>query len=343
MKLQELAATKPTKQAAKVFEDFFAQNINFVTESSVEKAQVMLKRVRGLIAEERRKTSFHQSEQNPAYLKLVVLEQALSARIQEVAIGGQPGGAQVATQTGTAQPGAAPTGQAGGTNAQEIAKAKAAQMAALNRIRDPKLKAAMQKSTAGQSLTRDEQMMVANAALSSGGVHENAENGMTPDEETAKVNSDIMTIENRKENRLYNMLKESEVQQAQVVLASQDMVDQVQKMLEQVSAMQFKDLPALVDQVKYQVGVDQSTQFNTDATAALSGLVQNLQGAKQQLEQALGVVTGQEVSIPGQDQEVDVETDVEEVPGLGDEEETEVDVDADAGLDVGASLGRERR
>jgi len=33
-------------------------------------------------------------------------------------------------------------------------------------------------------------------------------------------------------------------------------------------------------------------QFNTDATGALAGLLQNLQGAKQQLEAALGVVTG---------------------------------------------------
>jgi hypothetical protein len=41
------------------------------------------------------------------------------------------------------------------------------------------------------------------------------------------------------------------------------------------------------------VGIDQAQQFNTDATAALTGLVQNLQGAKQQLDAALGVVTGQ--------------------------------------------------
>jgi hypothetical protein len=51
------------------------------------------------------------------------------------------------------------------------------------------------------------------------------------------------------ESKIARRLREaSEVQQAQVVLASQDMVDQVQKMSEQISAMQFKDLPALVDQ-----------------------------------------------------------------------------------------------
>ena len=66
----------------------------------------------------------------------------------------------------------------------------------------------------------------------------------------------------------------------------------MQGMLEDVSELQFKELPALVDSIKNQVGVDQATQFNGDASAALSGLMQNLQQAKQQLDQALGVVTG---------------------------------------------------
>jgi hypothetical protein len=78
-----------------------------------------------------------------------------------------------------------------------------------------------------------------------------------------------------------------------VVLAAQDMVDKMQGMLEDVSELQFKELPALVDSIKNQVGIDQAAQFNNDATAALSGLMQNLQGTKQQLDQALGVVTGQ--------------------------------------------------
>jgi hypothetical protein len=87
-------------------------------------------------------------------------------------------------------------------------------------------------------------------------------------------------------------LNESEVQQAQVVLAAQDMVDKMQGMLEDVSELQFKELPALVDSIKNQVGVDQAAQFNADATAALTGLLQNIQGAKQQLDAALNVVTG---------------------------------------------------
>ena len=72
-----------------------------------------------------------------------------------------------------------------------------------------------------------------------------------------------------------------------------------------------------------QIGVDQAMQFNTDATAALAGLLQNLQGAKQQLDQALGVVTGQaQPTIPGQD-------------------ELDADLGAEMGAELGAELGAE--
>jgi hypothetical protein len=132
--------------------------------------------------------------------------------------------------------------------------------------KDPKLQAALKKSSAGQPLNPEEQKLVAGAAM--------------------------MQAESRL-RRAMRRLNESEVQQAQVVLAAQDMVDKMQGMLEDVTELQFKELPALVDSIKNQVGIDQATQFNQDATAALAGLVQNLQGAKQQLDAALNVVTGQ--------------------------------------------------
>ena len=142
-------------------------------------------------------------------------------------------------------------------------------------------------------------------------------------------------------------LKESEVQQAQVVLASQDMVDQVQKMIEQVTAMQFKDLPALVDQVKNQIGVDQAMSFNQEVTGALTGLTQNLQGSKTQLEGALGVVTGQAPTIPGEDLGAPApELGAEELPPPPEGEE-EIDVDLDAEEPIrgpsASDLGRSKR
>ena len=239
MKLNDLAAPRPTKQIAKVFESYFGTNIKFESLNS-RQTQNLLTRVQGLLKEHRSTSARHTSEQNPSYLKLVMLEQALAQRVKE----------NMPPATAAQQPAAA------GQPKPAVAGAAA---------KDPKLAAALKKSQAGQTLNPEEQKMVAGAAM--------------------------MAQESRL-RRAYRMLKESEVQQAQVVLAAQDMVDKMQGMLEDVSELQFKELPALVDSIKNQVGIDQATQFNGDASAALSGLMQNLQAAKQQLDQALGVVTG---------------------------------------------------
>ena len=233
MKLNELAAPKPSKQIGKVFESYFGRTIKF-DQLDRGQARLMLRKVQGLLSEQRNSVARHQSERNPAYLKLVMMESALVARIKEEQISVPP-------TTTTPAPGA---------------KVE---------VKDPKLAAALKKSTAGQPLNPEEQKLVAGAAM--------------------------MKAESRL-RRAMTRLNESEVQQAQVVLAAQDMVDRMQGMLEDISELQFKELPALVDSIKNQVGVDQAAQFNADATAALTGLLQNIQGAKQQLDSALNVVTG---------------------------------------------------
>lgn len=298
MKLNELAVISPTKQAAKVFESYFGNNYKFEQITQAQ-ARGMLKRVRGLIAEHRRTPDFHRSEQNPTYLKLVVMEQALSARMSEA---------------GIAAGGITPTADVQGTTDPQQQKAlMAAQQQQKKRQIQDMIKAKQEEIRALQQ----------------------------------QMNSPVMTATAESRRSLKQRLKEaSEIQQAQVVLASQDMVDQVQKMSEQVSAMQFKDLPALVDQIKNEVGMDQATQFNGDASAALSGLLQNLQGAKQQLEAALGVVTGQAPQIPGADMAVGMGAEMPaELPAPGEEEieVTDVDIEEPEAQPAKAALGRGRR
>jgi hypothetical protein len=281
MKLNELAVANPTRQAAKVFESYFGQQVIF-DHISPAQARNMLKRVRGLVAEHRKTPEFHSSERNPAYLKLVVMEQALESRLAELAPPGQPAMGK-------------PDPQAAAMNVAQRRKQIDDQIKALqDQIRDLQQQRNMPAMGMAESRRR---------------------------------------------------ISESEVQQAQVVLAAQDMVDEVQKMSEQVSAMQFKDLPALVDQIKNQVGQDQAVQFNGDASAALSGLLQNLQGARQQLDQALGVVTGQAPTVPGDDGMAEPGMDAGLAGPAPDEEIADVDVDIEEPEDEFASsaLGRDRR
>lgn len=244
MKLHELAALDRTKQLAKVYESYFGDRLP-LQQLNKTQARSMLIRVRGLLENYRQSTGRHFSEQDPAYLRLLILEQGLEA---QTTAAGTPGTAE--------------------QDKQKLAMATQT----IATTKDPKLKAALTKASKGQNLSPDEQKLVAGAAL--------------------------MKTENRARRR---RIAESEVQQAQVVLAAQDMVDSMQGMLEDTTEMQFKELPALVDSIRNQIGMEQANQFNTDATAALSGLVQNLQGAKQQLEQALAVVTGQAQATPALD------------------------------------------
>jgi hypothetical protein len=188
--------------------------------------------------------------------------------------------------------------------------------------KDPKVQAAMKKSQAGQTLNPEEQKLVGAIATAS------------------------MQKESHQARR---RLRESEIQQAQVVLAAQDMVDQVQKMLEQISAMQFKDLPALTDSIKNDMGVDQATAYQSAAAAALTQLLASVQQGKTALEGAQGTLTGQAPVVPGAEPSADMGADLNAEPAV----DAEVDVDAEIAppaddeeptpLGAPEALGRERR
>jgi hypothetical protein len=187
--------------------------------------------------------------------------------------------------------------------------------------KDPKVQAAMKKSQSGQTLNPEEQKLVGAVAASA------------------------MQKESLQARR---RLRESEIQQAQVVLAAQDMVDQVQKMLEQISAMQFKDLPALTDSIKNDMGVDQATAYQSAAAAALTQLLASVQQGKTALEGAQGTLTGTAPIVPGAEPAADMGADLNAEPAA------DIDVDVDAEVAPaddeeeptplgGAGLGRERR
>ena len=277
MKLQELAAPNKHVQTRRVMEQYFGPSMD-VQRLDLKNAQRMLARLQSLIREHRATTRRHFSEQDPAYLRMVMMEQALAARVREEMI-------PVATPA-TAKP--------------TTQNSHTAQKTTVD-VKDPKLAAALKKSQAGQSLTPDEQKMVSAAAL--------------------------MQQESRLRRALVT-LKESEVQQAQVVLAAQDMVDRIQSMIEDTTEMQFKELPALVDSIRNQIGMDQAVQFQTDAAAALTGLVQSLQGTKTSLEQGLGVVTGQAQATPALDAAMAAGDTGELPPPQGGEAEVDLSLDA---------------
>jgi hypothetical protein len=92
-----------------------------------------------------------------------------------------------------------------------------------------------------------------------------------------------------------------------------------------------------------ELGMDKSQQFNRDATAALDSLIKNLEVSKQQLETAVGVITGDVAAVsPVPMPSVDGEM----TPPM-DQEVTDINIDQEIEPvpepEGGPSLGRERR
>lgn len=111
------------------------------------------------------------------------------------------------------------------------------------------------------------------------------------------------------------VVENEEVEKSQVVLAAQDMVDSVQKMIEDVSDMLVKELPALSDSIQSEIGVNESEQFTQQVTEALTSLQSALTQSQGTLKGALGTITGQG-------------------GGFGDEMGPDMGGDLDAGMDV---------
>jgi hypothetical protein len=178
MNLNELRETKKTKLAIKVLRESYGINLN-VNKLDLRQTRNMLSKVRGLISETKQSTRIHSSHKSPDYLKLLMMEQALSGHLSHL----------------------------------------------------------------------------------------------------------------RTQTRI--MVENEEVQKSQVILAAQDMVDSIQKMLEQISKMNVEELPAVVDGISNEIGTNESEQFAQSAGNALNTLQQGLSTAKQELTSALGAVTGQ--------------------------------------------------
>ena len=131
---------------------------------------------------------------------------------------------------------------------------------------------------------------------------------------------------------MYNtrmVVENEEVEKSQVILAAQEMVDSLQKMVEQVSDMLVKELPAVVDGVNSEVGTDQGQQFNTAVSGALSSLQGALTQAKAGIQGGLGIITGQGGGMADMGMDADM--------GLGDESMADMGMDDIEDLDgVGA-------
>lgn len=89
------------------------------------------------------------------------------------------------------------------------------------------------------------------------------------------------------------IVENTEVEKSEVILAAQDLVDQVQKMVEQCNNMLVKELPAITDSIQSEIGVNESNTYSQAASGALTQLNQTLSQTRAALNEALNALTGQ--------------------------------------------------
>lgn len=128
------------------------------------------------------------------------------------------------------------------------------------------------------------------------------------------------------------VVENEKIEESQVYLAAQDLVDTVQKMLEDVGQMQVKELPALVSSIESEIGVNESQSFNDQVTQQLDALSSTLKETMAGLKSAVNGLTGQEAGMAFNEPPVN---DAELGADIG------ADVGAEMGADIGADLGAE--
>ena len=125
-----------------------------------------------------------------------------------------------------------------------------------------------------------------------------------------------------------SVVMEDDLEQAEVMLAAQELVDELQKMVEDLAEMQVQKLMPIVDAMKEQVGFETAEAYNQGAEAALAGLLDQAKAAKEMLENATLTARGEGPAAP-MPTDMGMEPEVTDVPDAG-------DMDMDMGDDFGA-------
>lgn len=138
---------------------------------------------------------------------------------------------------------------------------------------------------------------------------------------------------NEKENLVKNLrrLLETEVSQAEVMMAAKGFAQELQEMIEKIGRLQNEDLPPVTDQMRETYGMESSSAFQTQIYGALQGVMDALYTAKGQVDDAVSNMasTGQFTAQTDMDLPVDGMDD-----GMGVDDPTAMDADAEVDADL---------
>jgi len=135
-------------------------------------------------------------------------------------------------------------------------------------------------------------------------------------------------------------LLETEVSQAEVMMAAKKFAEELQEMVEKIGRLQNENLPPVTDQMRETYGTDSASAFQTQIYSAFQGVMDALYTAKNKVDDAVSNMaqTGQ-VTAP-----TDMDANVGVTPELGGDRDMEIDQDLDLDNiedELGAEVGGE--
>lgn len=147
---------------------------------------------------------------------------------------------------------------------------------------------------------------------------------------------------------LKRKLNEAEQQEAEVVLAAKDMVDRMQKMVEDLGEMQNEQILPLVDQIRQTLGDETASSFESSMTAAVTSAMDAVRQARTDADGAARILSGGEAPdnmMGGEtdDMEVGGEEPMADIPADAEEPAAEPETDAAPEDDGEVDMGREKR
>ena len=144
-----------------------------------------------------------------------------------------------------------------------------------------------------------------------------------------------------------SVIVEGMAEVSEVVLASKNMVDKMQAMVEDLGEMVNEDLPALTDSIRNDIDSATADQFSAAMSEVVSNALEVMRMSREGADAASRILTGEQIAEPESigapiDGEMDMEptTDMDMDGDIADEEDF---ASADAAQDGEEELGRERR
>ena len=129
-------------------------------------------------------------------------------------------------------------------------------------------------------------------------------------------------------------LLENEMETSEILLASQDIVDQITDMYEKIAEIKSSSMLELVDRINNEMGQEMGQQFKNAVEPTLDSLEQALEQAREGAMSSVAVVKGESPAPMAGDSDIDTDFDTD----LGGDDDIEGgDADIEGGDDFGAS------